>query len=172
MTWWSQPGLIISIIKFHCGLSRSNCTVSTRSHVNCPLFNHTGQIHQQISHIEFEDNFPPQVYLENDKSSLCAEGPHHYNIFFLRVHPSSKGTQLFHSCSPWIRVSDPRSFSTLVPRSIFNIEHDTGSLTLTQGLQNKIFSKSCGTFEEECNCIKFIDHIIITFVRLLVDSRC
>ena len=28
--------------------------------------------------------------------------------------------------------------------------HDTGSLTLTQGLQNKIFPKSCETFEEEC----------------------
>ena len=27
-------------------------------------------------------NFPLQVYLENAKSSLCVEGPHHDNIFF------------------------------------------------------------------------------------------
>ncbi len=31
---------------------------------------------------EFEANFPPQVYLENDKGLMCAEGPHHYNIFY------------------------------------------------------------------------------------------
>ncbi len=26
--------------------------------------------------------FPPQVYLDNDKSSVCVEGQHHYNILF------------------------------------------------------------------------------------------
>ncbi len=29
--------------------------------------------------------FPPQVYLENDKSLLGAEGLHYYNIFFESV---------------------------------------------------------------------------------------
>ena len=33
----------------------------------------------------FEANFPPQVYLENDKSSLGAEVSHYCNIFSLRV---------------------------------------------------------------------------------------
>ena len=32
--------------------------------------------------MEFEGNFLPQVYLENAKTSLGAEGHHHYNIFF------------------------------------------------------------------------------------------
>ena len=84
LTWWSQHGLIISIVKCHCGLSRSNGTVSARCHVHCLLFNvnHTGQIDLYNSHIEFEPGFPPQVCLENAKSSLCAEGPHQYNIFF------------------------------------------------------------------------------------------
>ncbi len=31
---------------------------------------------------DFEANFPPQVYLENDKSSLGVDGSHYYNIFF------------------------------------------------------------------------------------------
>ncbi len=34
-----------------------------------------------MSHIEFDANYPPQVYLENDKSSLGAKGSHYYNIF-------------------------------------------------------------------------------------------
>ncbi len=41
----------------------------------CINVNHTDQIDQQTSHIEFDANFPLQVYLENDKSSLDAEGP-------------------------------------------------------------------------------------------------
>ncbi len=43
---------------------------------------------------------------------------HRYMCFWhMNVHSSSKETQLFeiiHSCIPWIRVSDPRSFSTLI----------------------------------------------------------
>ncbi len=35
-----------------------------------------------LNWLEFNANYPPQVYLENDKSSLGAEGPHCYNIFF------------------------------------------------------------------------------------------
>ncbi len=30
---------------------------------------------------EFEASLPPQVYIENAKSSLSAEGQHHYKIF-------------------------------------------------------------------------------------------
>ncbi len=84
MTWWSQHGLIISIVNIQCGLPRSNCTVSSRSCDHRLLFNvkHTGQIDQSASYIEFEHNFPPQVYLVNAKSSLSVEGQHHDNIFF------------------------------------------------------------------------------------------
>ena len=31
----------------------------------------------------YKANIPLQVYLENAKILLCAEGPHHYNIFVL-----------------------------------------------------------------------------------------
>ena len=34
----------------------------------------------------FEDNFLPQVYLENAKNSVHAEGSHHYIIFSESVH--------------------------------------------------------------------------------------
>ncbi len=33
-------------------------------------------------------DFPPQLNLENAKNSLGVGGPHHYNIFFLRVYMS------------------------------------------------------------------------------------
>ena len=131
-SWWSQPGFIISIVKIHCRLSRSKCTVSARSYVNCLLFNvnHTGQIDQFPSHIEFQANFPLQVYLENGKSSLCAEGPHHYNIFFWEcmstwwVQHSSTNIN-FQSLSgypPTLRTSIPptgQKFWT-VPKNTFN----------------------------------------------------
>ena len=82
------------------------------------------------------------------------------------VHSSSKETQLFeiiHSCSPWVRVIDPGSFSTLTIL-LFHIDHDTGLLTLTKGLQNKIFSTSCETFEEECTISSNV-HILCQGIR-------
>ncbi len=43
---------------------------------------------QETSHIEFDAYFPPQLNLENAKSSLDVEGPYHYNIFSESVGPS------------------------------------------------------------------------------------
>ncbi len=37
---------------------------------------------EETSHIEFEGNFLPQVYVANAKNSLDAEALHRYNIFF------------------------------------------------------------------------------------------
>ncbi len=103
---WSQPVVSLPygndlgkpawtyyfIVKFHCGLSRSNCPVSARSYVKCLLFNvnHTGQIDQDINHVEFDANFSPQVYLENNKSSVGAEDSHYYNIFFWECNSDRK----------------------------------------------------------------------------------
>ncbi len=42
----------------------------------------TVQIYQETSHMEFEGNFPPQVYVENAKISFDVEVLHNYNIFF------------------------------------------------------------------------------------------
>ena len=58
------------------------------------------------------------VYLENAKSSLCAEGPHHYNIFF-------------RECTLYTLAFDPRSsylmnhFGELdfVPQKYNNLQH-------------------------------------------------
>ena len=82
--------------------------------------------------------------------------------------------EIVHSCSPWVRVSDPGSFSslTILPRSIIHIDHDTGSLTLTQGLQNKIFSKSCETFEEECSNWMWYGNAIFQVFSVIVSSHC
>ncbi len=38
--------------------------------------------------VEINANFPPQDYIENAKSSVYAEGQHHYNIFFLECGTS------------------------------------------------------------------------------------
>ena len=47
-----------------------------------------------------EKNTNPQVYLENDKSSLCAGDPHHYNIFLwectcYRCHMEITNSKIF-----------------------------------------------------------------------------
>ena len=38
----------------------------------------------------------------------------------------------------------------VVNRSMVKVENEPGSLTLTHGLQEWIFSESCVSFEEEC----------------------
>ncbi len=49
---------------------------------NMPTLHSDKRNVQSIRRIEFEAYFPPQLNIENAKSSLDVEGPHHYNIFF------------------------------------------------------------------------------------------
>ncbi len=44
------------------------------------------------------DSFPPNVYLENDKSWLDAEGPDHYNMFSLECTLAQEGQCQGTSC--------------------------------------------------------------------------
>ena len=47
---------------------------------------HIDILNQETSHIKFEGNFLPQVFLENAKNSPDAEVLHRYNIFSESVH--------------------------------------------------------------------------------------
>ena len=49
-----------------------------------------------MSHIESNSNFPPHVYLENAKSSVCVEGQHHYNIFECLNHENMSSLRRCH----------------------------------------------------------------------------
>ena len=64
--------------------------------------------------------------LDYQDYNACQIGQTKFGICYMIIHSSPKETQLFriiHSCSPWVRVSDPRSFSTLTILLIMTLGH-------------------------------------------------
>ncbi len=74
-------------------------------------------------------------------------------LFYTLLQMFRNFLKIFYSEAPGAGSVTP--CHEVVDRSMVKVENDPVSLTLTQGLQNKIFTKSCETFEEECRFIVF-----------------
>ncbi len=149
------------------------------------------------SKLRFESNFPPQVYLENAKTSLNEEGPHHYDIFFWEcMFLAIFLTILWCTIVQWKygKMSVFREKCDLSCNMDFQMVSITAQVTLPQRSPGSLLNYKCNsylsqlTFEQhenswlscrlvmDCKCCQngpyFAQSVYHSFRVYSVDIRC